>query len=161
MSVRLSRPLTQWITTETWNSIHTHSPWAYLKMVFGCFRKIAPRVASHENLPHHVDFSNSAGLPYQNPREASSRSRIFLFSLVNMWLCWCICLYGAFLPQRKKIKTWNLVHTLPKTISKNVFFLLKRASSLEKLPCHVYFPHISSIALFSIVPKLIFISFQV
>ena len=28
---------------------------------------------------------------YQNPCEASSRSRIFLFSLVNMWLCLSVC----------------------------------------------------------------------
>ena len=72
----------------------------------------------------------------------------------------CVCLYlfviffvSRLLAKRKAIQTWNLVHILPYTLSKNAFFCFfekttRRAASFEKLPCPVDFPHISSIALF-------------
>ena len=56
---------------------------------------------------------------YQNPREASSRSRIFLISLLYVCICVFICLCHA---KQKTIQPWNLEHILPLTLSKNMFF---------------------------------------
>ena len=68
-------------------------------------------------------------LYYQNPREASSRSRIFLNSLV--YVCVYVCIYlfvSRLLAKRKTIQTWNLPHILPLTLSKNGFFLFFRSN---------------------------------
>ena len=68
-------------------------------------------------------------------------------------MCVCIlCMYmWHALVIRRTIQTWNLV--LIQTSYKNshvVWFekVTPSAARLEKLPCHVDFPHISSIALF-------------
>ena len=45
-------------------------------------------VAKHSTKEKIPDF-------LQNPRDASSRSRMFLFLLVNMWVCGLIGLYHA------------------------------------------------------------------
>ena len=66
-----------------------------------------------------------------------------------------ICVYvfvSRLLAKWRMIQTWNLVHTFPSTTSKNGFFCFFKeipvtAASLEKLPCHVDFPHFTSIAL--------------
>ena len=98
----------------------------------------------------------------QNPREASSRSRIFLSkstwgeqpviffnSLVYMSVGWWFV--QNLLTKRRTIQTRNLVNTLPSTISCFFKKVTLRAASLEKLPCHMDFPHISSIAWFLFV----------
>ena len=91
----------------------------------------------------------------QNPREASSRSRIFLFSLVNMWFCWCVFLsVQRLLATTKKDTDPKFgTHTPQYHIWVFCFFekVTLRAASLEKLPCHMHFPHIFSIALFFII----------
>ena len=90
---------------------------------------------------------------FQNPREASSWLRIFLISLVNLCMYLCIYLFiSRLLAKRKTIQTSNLAHILQLTLSENGFFVFLdqipvTAASLEKLPCHADFPHISSIAL--------------
>ena len=89
----------------------------------------------------------NSSLINQNPREASSWSRIFLISLV--YLCMYLFL-SRLLAKRKTIQTWYLAHILALTSSKTCFRFVEKilvtASSLERLPCHVDFPHISSIA---------------
>ena len=70
----------------------------------------------------------------QNPREASSRSRIFLISLV--FVCFCVFIYLCTYSHWPYLKT--------------SFFFEKTTmttASLEKLPCHVDFPHIFSLPL--------------
>ena len=92
---------------------------------------------------------------YQNPREAGSRSRIFLISLVYVFVGELIYLcVSRLLAKRKTIYTWNLVHILHWTLSKNRFFfgffsekMTLRAANLEKLLCHGDFSHIFSISL--------------
>ena len=78
--------------------------------------------------------------------------------------CFCGCVGGGvvrnLLIKRKSIQTWNLVHVLPKTISENGFFVFfekitPRSTSLEKLPRHVDFPHISIGLLFLIILPVI------
>ena len=95
---------------------------------------------------------------FQNPREASSRSRIFLFLLVCMcvyvfiYFCIYLCV-SRLLAKRKTILTQNLAQTLSQTTSKIAYFVFfekvtLKAASLEKVQCHGDFPEISSIALF-------------
>ena len=86
----------------------------------------------------------------QNPREASSRPRIFFNSLVYVFVCLFTYLFvSCLLAKRKTIQTWNLAHILPLTLSKKRDFyqITVTAASLEKLPCHVDIPHNISIAL--------------
>ena len=95
----------------------------------------------------------------QNPREASSRPRIFL--ILCICVCVCVCIYVCICvtpPGQTKIDT-DLkfgTNTAIDLILKRVFLFFDQipvtAASLEKLPCHVDFPHISSIALFSVFP---------
>ena len=69
-----------------------------------------------------------------------------------VYVCMYLCMYmWHALVKRRTIQTWNLV--LIQTSYKNshvVWFekVTPSAARLEKLPCHVDFPHISSIALF-------------
>ena len=70
----------------------------------------------------------------QNPRKASSRSRIFLKSLVYLWMCVFIYLWvSRLLAKRKTIQTWNLEHTLPLTLSKNRFLVFSIKSPWRPL----------------------------
>ena len=86
---------------------------------------------------------------YQNPCEASSRSRIFLFSLVNMWLCLSVCT-APFGHKEKRYRPEIWYTHSPRPYLKTSFFLFfskkvtLRDASLEKLLRHV---DISSIAL--------------
>ena len=66
----------------------------------------------------------------------------------------CVFIYvfvSRLQAKRKTIQTSNFAHILQSTLSKNGFFVFFNqitvtAASLEKLACHVNFPHISSIA---------------
>ena len=67
----------------------THSPKLHLITVFFFFSKIGPRGSPPhlEKLPCHKDFPHISSIAlfyFQNPRDASRRSRIFLFSLMNI-----------------------------------------------------------------------------
>ena len=72
---------------------------------------------------------------FQNPGEASSRSRIFLISLV--YLCmYCLFVYlfvSRLLVTLTTIQTWNLAHILPLTLSKNGFFVFSIKSPWRPL----------------------------
>ena len=93
---------------------------------------------------------------YQNPRETSSWSRIFIISLVYlcMYLFMCVFIYLCHVscPTEKRYRP-EIRHTYSHCWSNLkmgfCFFekILMTAASLEKLPCHVDLPHISSIAL--------------
>ena len=80
---------------------------------------------------------------------------ILKFTRIFMYLCMYLFIYlcvSRLLTKRKTIQTWNSAHILPLTSSQNEFFvfidqIIVTAASHEKLPCHVDFPHISSIAL--------------
>ena len=96
---------------------------------------------------------------YQNPREASSWSRILLISLeyVCIYLCMYLFIYLCHTSgpkeNRYRPENWHINSQWPylKTV---IFFFEKitmRAACLKKLPCHVDFPHISSIAFFHII----------
>ena len=105
------------------------------------------------------DLCVSFWLPcFQNPREASSSgTRIFIFSLVNVsWVCPetpgqtkndTDLKFGTHTPLPH---TWKRVFCLPEKVA-------LRAASLEKLPCHMNFPHISSIALYLLLYQTILI----
>ena len=91
---------------------------------------------------------------YQNPREVSSRSRIFLISLVYMWM-YVLC--HASWPNEKRYRP-EIRHTYSHwPYLKRVFGFFEEitltAASLDKLPCHMDFRHISSIALFLILSQ--------
>ena len=81
---------------------------------------------------------------FQNPREASRLSRIFLISLVY------VCHTSWQNEKRHRLKIWYTYSH--RRYKKRVFCFFEKisvtAASLEKLQCHVDFPHISSIALF-------------
>ena len=63
---------------------------------------------------------------FQNPRKASSRSRIFLLSLAYVFMYVFIYLFvSRLLAKRKTLQTRNLVQPLPLTTSKNSFFFEK------------------------------------
>ena len=75
---------------------YTHSPWQYPKTGVLFFRKTWHNVTLDlKDCSVTWIFSISRRLPcncnFQNPREASSRSRIFLNSLV--YLCIWVCIY--------------------------------------------------------------------
>ena len=78
-------------------------------------RKVFQRVCSRDN---------EEVWDYQNPREASSRSRIFLISLVYL----CMYLFNCVTPPGQTKNDTELkfgTHTpMPWTLSKNVFFVL-------------------------------------
>ena len=91
---------------------------------------------------------------FQNPREASSRSTIFLFSLV--YVCMYVFIYLCHASwgneKRHRPEIWYARSPRPYLKISFLFFSKKvtlRAANLEKLPCHVDFPHISSFALFA------------
>ena len=90
---------------------------------------------------------------FQYPREASSRSRIFLVSLL-VYMCiylWIHIFVARLLAKRKSKQTRNLAHILPSCLSKNGFFSIKSPWwPLASKNCRVtlIFPHISSIVLF-------------
>ena len=122
-----------------WNILSTKKIWSYLqKGSQGVYRRFWPILDRFSPIKIHV-------------RRATGRG--YLNSLV--YVCVCICIYlflSSLLAKRKTIQTWNLAHILPLTLSKNRFFyffdqITVTAASLEKLPCHVDFPHISSISL--------------
>ena len=73
---------------------------------------------------------------YQNPREASSRSRILLISLVYVCIYLCICVTS--LGQTKNDTDLKFGTHTPIDFC---FFdqITVTAASLEKLPCHVDF----------------------
>ena len=81
--------------------------------------------------------------------------RIFLFSLVNVWVSQFLDLSFCTGPPDLMENDTDLklgTHPLLDLIQKWFFFfcffekVTLRAASLEKLPCHVDFPHISSIS---------------
>ena len=85
---------------------------------------------------------------------------ILKFTHIFVYVFMCLCV-SRLLAKRKTLQTWNLAPILPLTLPKNGFFCFFNqipvtAASLKKLPCHVDFLHISSIALFSfqLFPKL-------
>ena len=120
----------------------------------GCPTKFAFRLQRGSKLAKSAIF--------QNPREASSRSRICLISLVYVCM-YCLFVYlfvSRLLATLTTIQTWNLAHILPLTLSKKQVFLFfdqitVTAASLEKLPCHRDFQHISWINLLYIYFRLI------
>ena len=65
---------------------------------------------------------------FQNPCEASSRSRIFLNSLGYVFVCLFL---SRLLAKQKTIQTWNLAHILPLTLSKTVFFFVFRSNQRD------------------------------
>ena len=68
---------------------------------------------------------------FKNPCEVTSRSRIFLFSLVNVSVgLWVV---RDLLAKRKTIQTWNLAHILPLILSKNGFFVFSIKSPWRPL----------------------------
>ena len=82
----------------------------------------------------------------------SKSTKICEFVYVFIHLC-----VSRLLAKLNTIQNWNLAHILPLTLSENWFFrffdqITVTAASLKKLPCHVDFPHISSIALFFTFP---------
>ena len=84
------------------------------------------------------------------------------YSEFHLYMCVFIYLFvSRLLAKRKTIQTRNLAHMLPLTSSKSVLFcffekISVTAASLEKLPCHVDFTHISSITMFlSIIMTLL------
>ena len=58
-----------------------------------------------------------------------------------IFLSECVSVHDR-LTKRNRIEACNLVHTIPMSISENVFFFSKkitiRAADIEKLPCHVH-----------------------
>ena len=86
--------------------------------------------------------------PCQNPRETRSRSRIFLFSLV-IYVCWLLVCTGPPCQTENDTDLKFGTHAPIDLTEKQVFVekMTPEAASLEKLPCHVDFPHISLIAL--------------
>ena len=82
----------------------------------------------------------------QNPR-----AECFFFSFLYSYMCVCLFVSHS-LTKLKTVQTLNLAHILLFTIIQNPFFekATLGATSLEKLPCHVDFPHISSISLVGI-----------
>ena len=111
------------------------------------------RLLTLENVEVNRIFLKLAN--FQNPREASSRSRIFLFSVVNMLVCDSVCRCVCTAPfshneKRYRPQIWCTYSHRP--YLKTFFFcffdqITMTAASVEKLPCHVDCPHISSIAL--------------
>ena len=95
-------------------------------------------------------------IDFQNPREASSRSSIFLIWLVYVciYLCIYLCIHVCHVswPNEKRYTPdiWRTYSHWP--YLKTFFFekISETAASLKKLPCHVDFSHIFSIALFAI-----------
>ena len=77
-----------------------------------------------------------------------------IFTCICVYVYICISMYlfvSRLLAKRKTIQTWNSVHTLPQTISKNGLFCFFKNETLrtarpEKLQCHVDFRHIFLIA---------------
>ena len=83
----------------------------------------------------------------QNPNEASSRSWIFLFTLVNKRVCTrAPHSWPNGNTYRPEIWYTHSPRPYPKTDFWSFEKVTLRPASLEKLPCHVDFPHISSIA---------------
>ena len=88
-----------------------------------------------KSIPNHRDHH------YQNPREAGSRSRIFLISLVYVGMYVCIYLFVCVTPPGRTKNDTDLkfgTHTPIDLIKKQVFCFLEK--SLEKLPRHMSFP---------------------
>ena len=108
------------------------------------FKSLLNKITSPTVKSEHSHISNN-----QNPREASSRSRIFLFSLVNMCVCWSVYTV-PFCHDEKRYRPGIWYTDSPRPYLKTFFFcflekVTLRAANLEKLPRHVDFPHISSI----------------
>ena len=81
----------------------------------------------------HVDFHN------ENPRDASSRSRIFLFSLVYVCMYLFIYVCHASWPNEKQYRP-EIRYTHSPRICLNTFFSKNgtlRSASLEKVPFHL------------------------
>ena len=87
--------------------------------------------------------------PFQNPREANSRSRILLISLVYVciYLFVYVCHASWSNEKRYRLEIWYIYSQGP--YLKTGFFkkISVTATSFEKLTRHVDFPHISSIVL--------------
>ena len=143
-------------TIRTWNLVRTLS--VSISNNFSQFLRKSDRECLI-NRSRHVDFRISPRLPYRNPREASSRPRIFLISLEYL----CFFVYVVFVyvficltspgPTKNDTDLIFGTHTRIDLILKRVFCfaekILVTAASLKKLPCHVDFSHISLIALFN------------
>ena len=90
------------------------------KLRSGCGLHLITIYSDHFGNFYHL---NKNSYFYQNPREASSQSRIFLFSLViYMSVGWWF--ERDLLAKRKTIQTWNL--NPPLDHIKNVFFFSKK-----------------------------------
>ena len=85
--------------------LHDNIQWNWLiwrkEYKFPCWFKNWKKPTSNENIRQNkkLDFVPS---PFccQNPREARSRSRIFLISLV--YVCICVCVFHASWPNEKR-----------------------------------------------------------
>ena len=110
------------------------------------------KVFQIKNLPTYTRPILTEGSPiYQNPRQASSLSRIFLFSLVYVFIHVFIHLCHASRPNEKRYRPEiGYTYSHRPYLKHGLFVFFEKipvtAASLEKLPCHVDFPHISSIA---------------
>ena len=119
---------------------YTYSHGPYLKRGFWFFRKKLPwGTLASKNCRVTWIFRKHLRLPCQNPLEASSRSKIFLISLV--YVCFCVCIYvivSRLLATLTTIQTWNLAHILLRLTlcKKRVFCFFNQipvtAASLEK-----------------------------
>ena len=87
----------------------------------------------------------------QNPREAGRE-----YSYFHLYMCVCIHVCHASWPNddRYRPDIWYTHSPGPHLKTGFCFFekATLKAASLEKLPCHVDFSHISSIVLFDILP---------
>ena len=118
------------------------------------YQAVSVRVITNYNLWMLLHKTGS----FQNPREATSRSRKFIFSLVNVSVGRLVCgLYGTSWPNETRYRPEIQSPHSPIPYLKIGFRYFEqttlRRASLEKLSCHVNFSHISSIA-------LLFLQFQ-
>ena len=89
---------------------------------------------------------------FKNPHEASSRVRIFLFSLVYMCVYLCVYVCRVSWPNEKRYRPKIRPTYSHRPYLKRVFYFFVKitvtAASLEKLPCHVDFPISSQLPCF-------------
>ena len=73
-------------------------------------------------------FNNSFN---QYPSEARRGSRIFLISLVYVYL-FVYLFVSRLVAKWKTIQTWNFAHILPLTLSKNGFFDFSKKTAVSR-----------------------------